>query len=313
MKVVYAGTPDFAVPPLHALVQAGHDVCRVYTQPDRPAGRGRKTAPSPVKKAAESLGLPLRQPASLRGDETQSSLRSLGADVMVVVAYGLILPPAVLDIPRMGCINIHASLLPRWRGAAPIQRAILAGDSQTGVSLMRMDSGLDTGPVLTTATLSLRGDETAQTVHDALAKLGAEALPDCLTGLADGSLRAEPQPAEGSTYAPKLDKQEARVDWTQEAATIHRAIRAFNPWPVAHSPLDGEVTRIWSARLGPAKLHHGAPGEIIAATDEGLIVACGNGALTITELQFPGKRRMAAGEAARGRALAGKRFSSLET
>ncbi|MEC9408075.1 MAG: methionyl-tRNA formyltransferase [Pseudomonadota bacterium] len=313
MKVVYAGTPEFAVPPLHALVEAGHEVCRVYTQPDRPAGRGRKPTPSPVKQAAEALGLPLRQPASLRDDETQSSLAALQADVMVVVAYGLILPPEVLEIPRLGCVNIHASLLPRWRGAAPIQRAILAGDSATGVSLMRMDTGLDTGPVLTTASLPLHGDETAQQVHDALSQLGAHALPDALTGLDDGSLIAEAQPAEGSTYAPKLDKQEARIDWTQEAETIHRAIRAFNPWPVAHSPLDGANTRIWSARLGPAKLHHGAPGEIIAATEEGLIVACGNGALTVTELQFPGKRRMPAAEAARGRSLAGKRFSPLES
>lgn len=308
MKVVYAGTPEFAVPPLRALVKAGHEVCRVYTQPDRPAGRGRKPRPSPVKLAAEELGLPMRQPASLRNDETQSLLKSLEADVMVVVAYGLILPNEVLSIPRLGCINIHASLLPRWRGAAPIQRAILAGDSETGVSLMCMDTGLDTGPVLTTATLPLHGKETAQDVHDALSKLGAEALPDCLTGLADGSLTAEAQPAEGSTYAPKLEKSEAGIDWTQSAVEIHRRIRAFNPWPVAHCPLGTDSVRIWKARVGPAKLHHGAPGEIIASTDEGLIVACGDGALTITELQFPGKRRMSALEAARGRALTGQRF-----
>ena len=310
MRVAFAGTPEFAVPPLQALVNAGFDVCGVYTQPDRPAGRGRKPRPSPVKALAESLDLPIFQPASLRDPAAQNELSALRPDVMVVVAYGLILPAAVLAIPRMGCVNIHASLLPRWRGAAPIQRALLAGDTATGVSLMQMDAGLDTGPVLETVTLPLQGRETSQAVHDALADLGAQHLPACLQGLEQGALTAAPQPEAGVTYAHKLDKAEARVDWTLDAASIDRAVRAFNPWPVAFSPLDDAPVRIWSAQPLSGMRSNAAPGAIVAANEAGIDVSCADGVLRILELQFPGKRRLNAAEVVRGRPLRCQQFGS---
>ncbi|WP_370306043.1 methionyl-tRNA formyltransferase [Sinimarinibacterium flocculans] len=309
MRLVFAGTPEFSVSALDALHGAGHEIVGVFTQPDRPAGRGRKLMPSPVAQRAAALGLPLYKPEKLRA-EAQAELRLLAPEVMVVVAYGLILPQAVLDIPRLGAINIHASLLPRWRGAAPIQRALLAGDTATGVSLMQMDAGLDTGPVLETVTLPLQGRETSQAVHDALADLGAQHLPACLQGLEQGALTAAPQPEAGVTYAHKLDKAEARVDWTLDAASIDRAVRAFNPWPVAFSPLDDAPVRIWSAQPLSGMRSHAAPGAIVAANEAGIDVACADGVLRILELQFPGKRRLNAAEVVRGRPLRGQQFGS---
>jgi methionyl-tRNA formyltransferase len=291
LRLVFAGTPDFAVPGLRACLDANADVTAVYTQPDRPAGRGRKLAASPVKRVALAAGLAVEQPESLRAPETQERLRSYVPDLMVVIAYGLILPRKVLAIPRLGCWNMHASLLPRWRGAAPIQRAILAGDTESGVCLMQMEAGLDTGPVLLSEATPIRSDDTGGTLHDRLAELGARVLAEGLHRLATGAeLPATPQPAAGVTYAHKLDKQEARLDFTRSAGELERKVRAFDPWPVAEMSLAGDRVRVWAAMAVAMEASTAAPGAIIAATRHGIDIACGEGALRILKLQRAGGR-----------------------
>jgi methionyl-tRNA formyltransferase len=305
LRIAFAGTPEFAVPALDALVAAGHVIAGVWTQPDRPAGRGRKLTASPVKQRAQQLGFPVWQPESLRNAHAREAIRDAAPDVMVVVAYGLLLPPSVLGIPRHGCLNIHASLLPRWRGAAPIQRAILAGDSESGVTIMQMDAGLDTGAMLTTRRTPIRFDDTAQTLHDRLSNLGAEAIVDALAHIT--SLHPVAQDETQATHARKLCREEALLDWSRPAAELERCVRAYNPWPVAHTLWDGNLLRIWQAevREGAAKL---APGSVLAANDKSIDVATGKGMLHITRLQIAGKRVMSAAEFGRGRALAGARF-----
>jgi methionyl-tRNA formyltransferase len=264
LRIIFAGTPDFSVPCLQALRDAGHEVVAVYTQPDRPAGRGRKLTPGPVKEAATALGLPLFQPTSLRDPAAIATLRELGADLMVVVAYGLLLPQAVLDIPRLGCVNVHASVLPRWRGAAPIQRAILAGDRESGVTIMRIEAGLDTGPMYLIRRLTLDPRETGGSLHDKLSLLGATALVEALPGIAAGSLVPKSQDDSQANYAHKLAKAEAEVDWSQPAVAIDRLIRAFDPWPVAQTQLDGASLRLWGCDLSDLAPPPGAePGQVI--------------------------------------------------
>ena len=305
MRLVFAGTPDFAVPALDALA-ARHTIAAVYSQPDRPAGRGRQLQPPPVARRARELGLPLRQPLRLDAAETDA-LRALAPDAMVVVAYGLILPPAVLAAPRLGCFNIHASLLPRWRGAAPIQRAILAGDRETGITIMRMDAGLDTGPMLLQEKLPIAGDATTADLHDALAPLGAELMLRALDALARGALPESAQPSEGVTYAKKISKEEARLDWSRPAEELARAVRAYNPAPVAWTELGEERIRIHRAHAEAAG--GAAPaGSILDAGPGGIRVACGAGVLTLTELQRPGGRALPAAELARSWPLGGQRF-----
>jgi methionyl-tRNA formyltransferase len=261
LRLGFAGTPEFAVPALGVLAQAQR-ICAVFTQPDRPAGRGQSLHASPVKTLATLLGLPVHQPASFKSPETLEILRSLELDALVVVAYGLILPPAALQCPKLGCINIHASLLPRWRGAAPIQRAVLAGDLNTGVTIMRMDAGLDTGPMLAAREIAIGADDTAKTLHDRLARLGAELIGETLNVLRQGRVRELPQPSEGVTYAEKITKAEALIDWRQDAVQISRRVRAFNPWPIAETRLDAVQLRIWDAQtLDPDMLDAPRPGS----------------------------------------------------
>lgn len=295
MRIVFAGTPAFAVPSLGA-AHARNEVVAVYTQPDRPAGRGRGLAASPVKLDAVQRGIPVLQPLSLRKASTQQALRALQPDLMIVVAYGLILPQAVLDIPRYGCWNVHASLLPRWRGAAPIQRAIEAGDSETGICLMQMEAGLDTGPVLLSQRLAIGENETGGQLHDRLAELGARVLADGL-GLLRAGIRpvAQPQPDEGAIYASKLEKHEARLDWTQPAEVLARKVRAFEPWPVAEAQLAGERLRIHGAIALPLA-HRAAPGTILAANRQGIDVACGDGALRLRVIQREGGKAITAAD-----------------
>jgi len=294
LRIVYAGTPDFAIPPLNRLISCGFKPVAVLTQPDRPAGRGRKLQGSPVKLTAEAADIPVFQPVTLRDPAVHDDIAGLQPDLIIVVAYGLILPPEVLALPGQGCWNIHASLLPRWRGAAPIQRAIEAGDSESGVCIMQMDEGLDSGPIIKCITCPLTPDETGGSLHDKLAELGADALLECLVALRDGAApAAEPQPREGISYARKLLKAEARIDWRDPAPQIERQIRAFNPWPVAWCEIDGERTRIWSAFLLPRD-HRQTPGAILAAGPEGIDVACGEQILRITRLQRPGGRAISA-------------------
>jgi methionyl-tRNA formyltransferase len=314
LRIVFAGTPEFSVPALQALHDAGHAIVAAYTQPDRPAGRGREVASSAVKQRALALGIPVEQPATLRVPEAQQRLAAYAPDVMVVVAYGLILPQAVLDIPRLGCLNIHGSLLPRWRGAAPIQRAVLAGDERTGISIMLMDAGLDTGPELLRRELAIGPRETGGEVHDRLAPLGAQAIVEAVQGWAAGSIQATPQPATGATYAAKIRKDEARIDWTRPADEIDRQVRAFNPWPVAETRLGDEQVRIWEACPVTAEFateSHAAPGTVLQAPAGRVVVATGNGLLELLTVQFPGRKPLKARDILNSRPLGGKRFGEV--
>jgi methionyl-tRNA formyltransferase len=301
LRLVFAGTPEFAVPHLAACRRDNVDIVAVYTQPDRPAGRGRALAASPVKQAALAAGLPVEQPQNFREPGAIERLRDYAPDLVVAVAYGLILPKKVLAIPRFGCWNVHASLLPRWRGAAPIQRALLAGDDETGVCLMQMEAGLDTGPVLLRHAVPIAPEDTGGTLHDKLAALGAQALAEGLARLQDGPpLMAAPQAADGVTYAHKLDKAEARFDWAQPATMIERRVRAFDPWPVAEADVGGETLRIWKARALPGD-GAPAPGSIVAAGRDGIDVACAPGVLRLLEVQRAGGRRIAAADVVNAR------------
>ena len=293
MRLVFAGTPEFAVPCLRAACDKA-EVVAVYTQPDRPAGRGRGLTPSPVKTEALARDIPVLQPENFRSAEAKAQLRALRPELMVVVAYGLILPQSVLDIPEHGCWNVHASLLPRWRGAAPIQRAIEAGDTRSGVCLMQMEKGLDTGPVLLSQALDIGPEETGGQLHDRLSALGAQVLGDAL-GLLRATIRLppRPQPVEGVTYAHKLDKAEAKLDWSQPAALLANKVRAFNPWPVAEALLDGERVRIHAA-AALDEAHDRAPGSLLRASREGIDIACGQGVLRIHTLQRDGGKPVAA-------------------
>lgn len=287
LRLVFAGTPDFAARHLRALLASRHRVAAVYTQPDRPAGRGKQLQASPVKQLALEAGLPVYQPASLRDPGAQAELAALRADVMVVVAYGLILPRAVLDTPRHGCLNVHASLLPRWRGAAPIQRAIEAGDRESGVTLMQMEAGLDTGPMLAIARCAIGPDTTAGELHDQLAELGAPLLLEVLDALPAKQAAAQAQDDALATYAHKIDKAEACLDWRLDAGALARRVRAFNPFPVCFSSLHDERLRVWMAEP-LAEGHQAAPGTLLRARRQGVDVACGQGVLRITRLQLPG-------------------------
>ncbi len=294
LRLVFAGTPEFSLPCLAACRASGAEVVAVYTQPDRPAGRGRKLTPSPVKQAALAAGIAVEQPESLKSADVQQVLAAYRPDLLVVVAYGLILPRKVLAIPRLGCWNVHASLLPRWRGAAPIQRAILAGDSESGVDLMQMEAGLDTGPVLLERRTSISRDDTGGSLHDRLATLGAAVLAEGLRRtLAGEALAASPQPEDGVTYAHKLDKAEAKLDFSRPAIELERQVRAFDPWPVAEGEIAGEPLRIWAARAIELD-HHAAPGTVLAAGRDGIDLACGTGALRVTALQRAGGKRIGA-------------------
>lgn len=307
LRVAFAGTPEFAVPALEALARSSHSVVGVLTQPDRPAGRGRGLVAGPVKQHALQLGISVAQPATLRTDAERAVLASWKCDLLVVVAYGLLLPPEALSLPRLGCLNIHASLLPRWRGAAPIQRAILAGDAETGVCIMRMEAGLDTGPVLAGRALAIPPEATAGELQVRLAEIGASLLLEILPAVEDGSAVAVPQLAQGTTYATKLDKGEARLDWTLDAPRLARQVRAFNPWPVAETRWADRRLRIWRARAVESRAL-AAPGVVLGVQDDGLHVACGAGVLAIQELQLEGRRALPAAEFVRGHALTGVRF-----
>jgi methionyl-tRNA formyltransferase len=308
-RIVFAGSPDFAVPSLERLAESRHRLVAVLTQPDRPAGRGRALQASPVKQCALARGLPVYQPESFKRDfQAVAKLRAYDPDLVVVVAYGLILPRTVLDLPARGCINIHASLLPRWRGAAPIQAAVLAGDAQTGVALMRLEEGLDTGPVAAVRAVAVGPADTAGQLHDRLAVLGAELLMAELDSILDGSAFFMPQPADGVTYAPKLSKSDALIDWGEPAAVIERRIRAYNPWPVAETRVDGAQLRCWQAQLiaGAGASREARPGEVVAAGAEGIDVQAGRGQLRLTSVQLAGRQRLAAGVFANGYPLTGK-------
>ena len=289
LRLVFAGTPEFAAEHLKALLASQHQIVAVYTQPDRPAGRGQKLMPSPVKQLALEHDIQVLQPPTLRDPAAQTELASLNADLMVVVAYGLILPQVVLDTPRLGCINSHASLLPRWRGAAPIQRAVQAGDAESGVTVMQMEAGLDTGPMLLKVSTAISSDDTGGSLHDRLAELGPPAVLQAIEGLAAGTLHGEVQNNDLATYAHKLNKDEARLDWNRPAVELERLIRAFNPWPICHSTLNGEALKVLAAQPTEG---HGAPGEVLHASRDGLVVACGDSAMRLTRLQLPGGKAL---------------------
>ncbi|MEK7207899.1 MAG: methionyl-tRNA formyltransferase [Pseudomonadota bacterium] len=302
MNLVFAGTPVFAVPALDALLRAGHTIQAVYTQPDRPAGRGRKLSASPVKEFAQAHGLEIRQPLSLK--EEAEALRALAPEAMIVIAYGLLLPPAVLAIPKYGCINVHASLLPRWRGAAPIPRAIETGDAVTGVCIMQMEAGLATGPVLARAETAIAPTDTAQTLHDRLAPLGAQTLIATLERLARGEIHPQPQNDAQACYAKKLRKDESPVDWARPALELHRQIRALNPWPVASTTWNGKVVRLWEVGSPEPTATTPEPGTVVRADASGIRVATGNGILCLTRLQAAGGKILAAGDFLNGHRIA---------
>jgi methionyl-tRNA formyltransferase len=311
LKLGFAGTPDFAVPALDRLA-VRHRICAVFTQPDRPAGRGQALKRSPVKRRALDLGLTVHQPQTFKSPEALGLLRAADLDALVVVAYGLILPVTALGIPTWGCINIHASLLPRWRGAAPIQRALLAGDSMTGVTIMRMEAGLDVGPMLNSRSTAIGPTDTAKTLHDRLAEMGAELICQSLDDFSGGRIREVAQPAEGVTYAAKIDKAEAQIQWQQSAEQIDRQVRAFNPAPIAETRFNGGQLRVWDAEPieAPAGGHATMPpGTVLSATQEGIDVVCGSGILRILRLQLAGRKPLAAAEFLRGQRLDGMRFA----
>jgi methionyl-tRNA formyltransferase len=313
LRLGFAGTPEFAIPALEALVRSRHAVVGVFTQPDRPAGRGQSLHPSAVKQRAIQMGLPVHQPVSFKTPEALATLRDLDLDALVVVAYGLILPVAALALPRLGCINIHGSLLPRWRGAAPIQRALLAGDTMTGVTIMRMEAGLDTGPMLVARAVPVGAADSAGTLHDKLAALGAELIVEALDAIADGHAVETPQPAAGVTYANKIDKSEALIDWRGDAASILRQVHAFNPWPVAETRWNGTQLRVWDAEpveaADPPKQTLAGPGSVVAASSAGVDVACGRGVLRLLRLQMAGRKPLAAAEFIKAQRLAGAIFT----
>ena len=292
LRILFAGTPEFSARHLQALLASQHEVVAVYTQPDRRAGRGKKLQSSPVKQLAEAAGIPVEQPPSLRDEEAQQALAAYAADVMIVVAYGLILPQAVLDTPAMGCLNVHASLLPRWRGAAPIQRAIEAGDTQTGVTIMQMDAGLDTGAMLATAECSITSATTSADLLDTLAESGPAALLGVLGDLQNYQSRASAQNDDLANYAPKIQKVEGLLNWSLPADELCRKVRAFNPFPVCYSLLAGDRVKIWSARAVEATNGTVAPGTIVAADQDGIAVSCGTGQLLVTQLQLPGGKAL---------------------
>ncbi len=309
MKIIFAGTPEFAVPALAGLIEAGHEIVMVLTQPDRPAGRGMKLKPSPVKVLAEQHGLHVFQPERLKPAEVQSQIAAVNADVMIVAAYGLIIPTAVLEMPKFGCYNIHASLLPRWRGAAPIHRALLAGDAETGVTIMEVVPALDAGNMVSKAVLPIESDDTTQSLHDALAQMGARLMVEAMDDLASkGALPSTPQDESLVTYAHKLEKAEAAIDWQKSATEISRQVRAFNPFPVAQTTLKGEVCRIWMATARDIVKTYAETGVVIGL-HEGIQVSCASGVLNIIELQAPGGKRMHAQAFAQGHHLkVGDRF-----
>ncbi|MCG6233297.1 methionyl-tRNA formyltransferase [Vibrio furnissii] len=291
LRIVFAGTPDFAARHLAALLSSEHEVIAVYTQPDRPAGRGKKLTASPVKHLALEHNIPVYQPENFKSDEAKQTLASLNADIMVVVAYGLLLPKAVLDTPKLGCINVHGSILPRWRGAAPIQRSIWAGDAETGVTIMQMDVGLDTGDMLKIATLPIDASDTSSSMYDKLAELGPQALVDCLSDIAQGTAVAIKQDDALANYAQKLSKEEAKIDWTLSAQAIERCVRAFNPWPMSHFSVAENQIKVWQSRVETGNSTH-APGTIIQADKTGIYVATGEGILVLESLQIPGKKAL---------------------
>ncbi|MBY6199438.1 methionyl-tRNA formyltransferase [Vibrio hangzhouensis] len=291
LRIVFAGTPDFAARHLAALLSSEHEVIAVYTQPDRPAGRGKKLTASPVKNIALEHDIPVYQPENFKSDEAKQALKDLNADIMVVVAYGLLLPQVVLDTPKLGCINVHGSILPRWRGAAPIQRSIWAGDSETGVTIMQMDIGLDTGDMLKIATLPIEASDTSATMYDKLAELGPEALVDCLSDIADGSALPVKQNDDEANYASKLSKDEAKIDWSQSAAFIERCVRAFNPWPMSFFSVEENNIKVWQSRV-EANATESVAGTILKADKTGIYVATGQGTLVLEQIQIPGKKAM---------------------
>lgn len=301
LRIIFAGTPDFAAEHLRALLNSPHQIIAVYTQPDRPAGRGKNVSPSPVKQLAEQYHLPVYQPPTLKTESAQQELQNLNADIMVVVAYGLLLPQAVLDIPPLGCINVHGSLLPRWRGAAPIQRAVEAGDKETGITIMQMDAGLDTGPMLLKVACVIEDEDTSETLFNKLAELGGPALLTALEQIAKGTIVAESQDDNLATYAKKIDKAEANINWHLSAQVLQHQIRAFNPFPVAYTTLDKQRIKIYAAEV-LALENASQPGTIIQHPKHELVVACGEQALSIQQLQLPGKKKMAVADVLRGKA-----------